>query len=111
MPGSSRGRVICMAEIGSTRPPSPVICRKVIVSGRVQGVWFRESCRREALRAGVSGYVCNRPDRTVEAVFQGSENAVAELVAWCRIGPERARVTDVRVTVEYLHQASAFEVR
>ena len=66
-----------------------------MVSGRVQGVWFRESCRREAVAAGVAGWVANRPDGRVEAVFEGDEGAVAGLVEWCRRGPPRARVDSV----------------
>jgi acylphosphatase len=72
----------------------------VVVSGRVQGVWFRESCRREAQARGVAGWVINRADGSVEAVFEGTEPAVAEVVAWCRIGPPRADVTAVDVTAE-----------
>jgi acylphosphatase len=67
----------------------------VVVAGRVQGVWFRDSCRQHALAAGVAGWVRNRPDGTVEAVFEGPPDAVAALVAWCRTGPPLARVTRV----------------
>ena len=63
----------------------------------MQGVWFRDSCRREALARGLSGWVRNRMDGTVEVVVEGPESAVAELVAWCRIGPPRAEVTGVDV--------------
>jgi acylphosphatase len=72
----------------------------VVVSGHVQGVWFRESCRREAESRDVAGWVANRFDGTVEAVFEGAEPEVAEVVAWCRIGPPRADVTGVDVTQE-----------
>lgn len=65
---------------------------RVVVSGRVQGVWFRESCRHEAGRLGVAGWVRNNRDGTVEAVFEGSQEAVDEMVGWCRIGPPRAVV-------------------
>jgi acylphosphatase len=71
-----------------------------VVSGRVQGVWFRESCRREAEARGVAGWIANRADGTVEAVFEGREPEVAEVIAWCRIGPPRADVTAVDVTQE-----------
>ncbi|MET0144600.1 MAG: acylphosphatase [Ilumatobacteraceae bacterium] len=70
------------------------------MSGRVQGVWFRESCRREAIARDVAGWVRNRMDGTVEAVFEGPEPAVAEMVAWCRMGPPRAAVTGVDVDVD-----------
>jgi acylphosphatase len=81
------------------------------VSGRVQGVWFRESCRREADARGVAGWVANRPDGTVEAVFEGREPAVAEVVAWCRIGPPRADVTGIDVTQEPPQGLAGFRVR
>ena len=73
---------------------------RVIVAGRVQGVWFRESCRQQADARGVSGWVRNRNDGRVEAVFEGAESDVAQLVAWCRTGPRAAVVTSVEVTEE-----------
>jgi acylphosphatase len=82
-----------------------------VVSGHVQGVWFRESCRREAEARGVAGWVANRADGTVEAVFEGREPAVAEVVAWCRIGPPRADVTAVDVTQEQTEGLVGFRVR
>jgi acylphosphatase len=83
----------------------------VVVSGHVQGVWFRESCRREAESRGVAGSVANRADGTVEAVLEGRESAVAEVVAWCRIGPPRADVTGVEVTPEPPEGLVGFRVR
>lgn len=62
------------------------------ITGRVQGVWFRESMRREAERLGVTGWVRNRPDGSVEAVAQGAPEAVDALVEWARSGPPQARV-------------------
>ena len=62
------------------------------ILGRVQGVWFRESMRREAERLGVTGWVRNRPDGSVEAVAQGPAAAVDALVEWARTGPPQARV-------------------
>jgi len=69
----------------------------VLVSGRVQGVFFRDSCARRARAEGVGGWVRNRPDGRVEALFEGSPQAVENLVAWCREGPAQARVTGVEV--------------
>ncbi len=69
--------------------------RRVLVSGRVQGVWFRESCREQAMAAGVSGSVRNLADGRVEAVLEGPPAAVDRVVAWCREGPRRARVDAV----------------
>ena len=82
-----------------------------MVSGHVQGVWFRESCRREAEERGVAGWVANCPDGSVEAVFEGGEPAVAEVVAWCRSGPPRAVVTGVDVTQEAPEGLVGFRVR
>jgi acylphosphatase len=73
---------------------------RVVVSGRVQGVFFRQSCAREAREAGVTGSVVNRPDGRVEAVFQGSREAVDRLIEWCRTGPPSARVDDVSISWE-----------
>lgn len=70
----------------------------VVVRGRVQGVWFRESCRREAEALGVHGWIRNRGDGAVEAVFEGAADAVRELVAWCEIGPPRAHVEKVEAS-------------
>ncbi len=77
-----------------------VVRRRVVVAGRVQGVFFRDTCRTEARRAGVSGSVGNRSDGRVEAVFEGDDGAVEGLVDWCRHGPPRARVDGVEVTDE-----------
>ena len=76
------------------------IRRRVRVTGRVQGVGFRETCRREAQRLGVAGSVWNRGDGSVEAVFEGTAAAVDHMVAWCRHGPRSAHVRDVVVTHE-----------
>ncbi|MDQ3739003.1 MAG: acylphosphatase [Actinomycetota bacterium] len=83
---------------------------RVIVSGRVQGVWFRESCRRQAQAHQVAGWVENRADGTVLAVFEGSSPAVAHMVAWCHEGPTQALVTGVEVTDEPLEQPQGFRV-
>ncbi|MFN8025260.1 MAG: acylphosphatase [Acidimicrobiia bacterium] len=87
------------------------IRKRVVVTGRVQGVWFRESCRREAEALGVAGWVRNRPDGTVEGVFEGSSGAVDRLVAWCHEGPARARVDRVEVTLETPQGEQGFAVR
>ena len=71
-----------------------------MVSGRVQGVFFRDACRHEAAAAGVRGWVRNRGDGQVEAVFEGPPPGVERMVAWCHAGPPRALVTAVRVTEE-----------
>ncbi len=66
----------------------------------MQGVWFRDSCRREAVAAGVAGWVRNLSDGTVEAAFEGPPAAVERVVEWCRSGPSGARVDAVDVSVE-----------
>ncbi len=67
------------------------------ISGRVQGVCYRASCREQALRLGLTGEVRNLPGGDVEAVVEGPRADVEELIAWCRSGPEGARVAGVQV--------------
>lgn len=69
-----------------------------IISGRVQGVFFRMETKRAADRFGVSGQVRNLKDGTVEAVFGGDQDRVDAVLDWCRQGPPHAEVTDVAVT-------------
>lgn len=92
-------------------PGDRVIRRRVVVSGWVQGVWFRESCRRQAQALGVAGWVRNNPDGTVEAGLEGEAAAVGTLIDWMRVGPRHARVTDVAVTEEPPTGEHAFVVR
>jgi acylphosphatase len=73
---------------------------RLIIEGRVQGVWFRESTRKEAARLGVYGWVRNRPDGSVEVLAEGPEDKVRKLAAWCHHGPTSARVTRVHETEE-----------
>jgi acylphosphatase len=68
---------------------------RVVVTGRVQGVWFRDSCREQARALHVGGFARNRADGAVEAEFEGPPAAVARMVAWCREGPPRAHVDAV----------------
>jgi acylphosphatase len=82
-----------------------------VVTGRVQGVFFRDTTRRRAEAAGVSGWVGNRSDGAVEAVFEGDETAVAELVEFCRRGPSRAEVAAVEITDEEPEGLTGFQVR
>ena len=85
--------------------------RRVVVRGRVQGVFFRDSCRREASSRGVAGWVTNRPDGAVEAVFEGEPGAVEAMVDWCRRGPRGADVDSVDQTAEDPEGLSGFEIR
>jgi len=69
----------------------------VVVRGRVQGVFFRATCAKEARRRGLSGWIRNRPDGAVEAEFEGASPILESMVAWCREGPPSARVEGVDV--------------
>jgi acylphosphatase len=80
------------------------------IQGRVQGVWFRESMRCEAERLGVTGWVRNAPDGSVEAVVQGPDTAVDTLIFWAHTGPPQARVARIVVTDAQGHYGS-FEKR
>jgi acylphosphatase len=76
------------------------IRRRVIVTGRVQGVGFRQSCHHQAVAVGIGGWVQNNFDGTVEAVLEGEREAVERMLAWMRVGPRGAIVTDVHVVEE-----------
>jgi acylphosphatase len=89
----------------------PVIRRRVVARGRVQGVFFRDTCRRLAWAHRVSGWVTNRDDGAVEAVFEGEPSAVQALVNWTRHGPPQARVTKLEVIAEEPRGELGFSVR
>lgn len=84
---------------------------RVHVTGRVQGVFFRDATQQMAEEAGVSGWVRNLPDGRVEAVFEGDPDLVRELIAWCESGPSSADVEDVSVEQETPEGLTRFEVR
>ena len=88
-----------------------VVRRRVLVEGDVQGVFFRDECRKQAEEAGVAGSARNRPDGRVEVVLEGDEAAVSRLVDWCRQGPPRAEVTGVEVSEEEPEGISGFDTR
>jgi acylphosphatase len=88
-----------------------VVRRRVLVSGRVQGVFFRASCAEEARRLGVRGHATNLRDGRVEVVIEGAPGAVASLVEWCRHGPPRARVDRVDVVEEPPQGLTRFAAR
>ncbi len=81
----------------------------LVVSGRVQGVFYRASLRTEADRLGVTGWVRNEDDGTVHAHLEGPSAVLEEMVAWCRTGPPRAQVEDVSTTDADVTGASGFE--
>lgn len=88
-----------------------MIRRRVVVRGRVHGVFFRDTTRRRAESAGIAGWVANRPDGAVEAVIEGEPAAVEELVEFCRRGPSRAVVESVEVIEENPEGVAGFEIR
>jgi acylphosphatase len=85
--------------------------RHVVVTGRVQGVFFRDSLRQLAEARGVAGWASNRADGAVEAVFEGPYDHVIELVAYCRHGPPRAHVESMTQTPEQPEGLTGFNVR
>ena len=87
------------------------VARNVVISGRVQGVFFRHGMRRQATRHGISGWVRNRPDGTVQAHLEGAPDAVAAVVLWCRTGPRGAEVEDLQVTAVEPEGEDRFFVR
>jgi len=72
----------------------------VLISGRVQGVWFRVNTKDRAQQLGVKGWVRNTPDGKVEALFEGEEEGVKQMIEWCREGPPLAKVSEVKVKWE-----------
>jgi acylphosphatase len=89
---------------------APLVRARVVVTGVVQGVFFRGTCRREALNRGLVGWVSNRPDGSVEAVFEGPKSDVDALVRWMRQGPRLAHVEAVDVTFEPPEGLSGFRI-
>ncbi|KUJ69466.1 acylphosphatase [Streptomyces albus subsp. albus] len=85
--------------------------QRIVVTGVVQGVFFRDTCQRTAWELGVSGWVRNLPGGEVEAVFEGDEDAVGAMVQWAGQGPPAARVERVEVTDEEPEGLESFEVR
>jgi acylphosphatase len=81
----------------TNQPAPPKTTLRLVIHGRVQGVFFRDSMRREAQRLAVSGWVRNRGDGTVEAVMHGCSADVEAMVRWAHHGPERARVERVEI--------------
>ncbi len=83
----------------------------IYVTGKVQGVFFRQNTKRQAQNRGVKGLVCNLPDGRVEAIFEGEEEAVKALVDYCHHGPSYAKVENVEVTYEtYKSEFTDFKI-
>jgi acylphosphatase len=83
---------------------------RVVVFGRVQGIFFRSTCASLARQRGLGGFVRNLPDGRVEAAFEGIDDDVDALVAWCREGPAHARVDRVEIVPEEAHGELEFRV-
>jgi len=90
---------------------SDTVRSHVVVHGRVQGVFFRDSTQRRASQLGVAGWVCNRSDGAVEAVFEGGADAVSSMVDWARQGPRGADVERVEEQAESPEGLTGFKVR
>jgi len=90
---------------------SETIARRVVVHGRVQGVFFRDTARRKAVSRGVAGWIANRGDGAVEAWLEGGPDAVESLIEFCRQGPRGARVERVEVSDEQPQGYDGFAVR
>lgn len=85
---------------------------RVLISGKVQGVFFRAYTEEEANRLGIKGWVRNLPDGRVEAVFEGEDEAVDKMIAWCHRGSPHSRVTHVEVIEEpYTGEFKDFRIR
>lgn len=84
----------------------------VVIRGYVQGVWFRASTRDEATRIGVSGWVRNLSDGSVDALFEGEKKKVEEIIGWCHRGPSGAQVSRVDISWEpYKGEYQNFNIR
>ena len=85
--------------------------RRVLITGLVQDVWFRATTAKHAVRAGVHGWVRNLADGRVEAVLEGSADAVNEMIDFCSRGPEMARVDRIEVVEESPENLEGFKIR
>jgi acylphosphatase len=88
-----------------------LVRRRIVVRGRVQGVFFRDSIRERARAHGVAGWVCNRSDGAVEAVLEGPREAVGRVLRFAETGPPRAEVSDVQISEEETEGLPGFEIR
>jgi len=85
--------------------------KRLLVTGRVQGVFFRDTCRRVASEAGVAGWATNLPDGRVEVVVEGDPGSVDAVVRWCQEGTAYSRVESVEVADEKPEGTSGFSIR
>lgn len=83
------------------------VCAHVIISGQVQGVFYRASTKDKAEELGLTGWIRNKSDRTVEAIFEGEENKIKDMINWCHQGPSYSKVSNV--IVEYKDFSGGFK--
>ena len=95
----------------SDAKPADRCRRRVLISGLVQDVWFRATTAKQAARAGVDGWVRNLADGRVEAVLEGTADAVNEMIDFCSRGPEMARVDRIEVVEESPENLEGFQTR
>ncbi len=88
-----------------------MICVHVLISGKVQGVGYRYATVQEAQKLGIRGWVRNRLDGRVEAIFEGTEPIIEQMLQWCHQGPTTAKVTDVTVETVKPRFYQGFEVK
>lgn len=86
-----------------------IVRKRALVTGRVQGVFYRDTCRKKAEQRGVAGSAENLPDGSVEVFLEGEESAVADVIEWCRRGTAQSAVESVEVTDEEPQNASGFK--
>ena len=86
-------------------------CVHLIVSGRVQGVFFRDNTRRKAIELGLNGYAKNLSDGTVEVVVQGDEEKINELIEFIKKSPGTAKVADIKIKHKEPENFAKFEIR
>lgn len=89
-----------------------IVRREIRITGKVQGVWFRDSARQEAERlGGLTGWIKNEPDGSVVAAVQGPADKIERFVAWCHEGPDAARVDKVEATAKPVEgEESRFQI-
>lgn len=83
----------------------------IVVSGKVQGVYYRQSAKQRAQQLGITGFAKNMPDGSVLLIATGTHSQLTEFVDWCRKGPPAARVSDVTVQQEEAHPYDSFTIQ
>lgn len=84
--------------------------RHLIISGKVQGVFYRASAKEKAMELNITGWIKNTPEGNVEAMISGEEESIASFIKWCRSGPDRATVSDVKIHLREPVQFETFKI-